>query len=66
MMSKGRPDCTMLSNSGSIGCRPDNFFSWIRIYSLRVSSPASLVERERSVERCCVATLMWRFGNIMT
>ena len=32
MISSGRPDCTMLSSSGSIGCRPDSFFSWIRMY----------------------------------
>ena len=32
MISSGRPDCTTLSSSGSIGCRPDSFFSWIRMY----------------------------------
>ena len=30
-ISNGLPDCTMLSSSGSIGCRLDSFFSWIRM-----------------------------------
>ena len=38
VISSGRPDCTMLSSSGSIGCRPDSFFSWIRMYGSAISA----------------------------
>ena len=32
MISSGASACTMLSSSGSSGCSPDSFFSWIRMY----------------------------------
>ena len=31
MISSGLPVCTTASSSGSIGCRPDSFFSWMRM-----------------------------------
>jgi hypothetical protein len=30
-ISSGRADCTTASSSGSIGCRLESFFSWIRM-----------------------------------
>jgi hypothetical protein len=38
----------------------------VAYYSLRVFSPASLVERERPVEEVESPTSMQRFSNIMT
>ena len=38
MISSGRPDCTTASRIGSIACRFDSFFSWIRMYGIRSST----------------------------
>src|SRR5262249_26261612 len=39
-ISNGRALCTTASSSGSIGCKLDSFFSWIKMYGL--SSSASI------------------------
>ena len=38
MMSSGLPDCTTASRTGSMACRPESFFSWMRMYGLSSSA----------------------------